>query len=108
MMLNLLFIPEIILSIGVMIIILFDLFFQKQKGFSFALVQFILLIAAYYSLNNKLAHTYSAYTLSEFTNIFKFYSNRIIIITPIESIISGMNKIFNIIFYLLIMTQQYQ
>ena len=72
MMLNLLFIPEIILSIGVMIIILFDLFFQKQKGFSFALVQFILLIAAYYSLNNKLAHTYSAYTLSEFTNIFKF------------------------------------
>ena len=71
-MLNLLFIPEIILSIGVMIIILFDLFFQKQKAISFTLVQFLLLIAAYYSLNNKLAHTYSAYTLSEFTNIFKF------------------------------------
>ena len=71
-MLNILFIPEIILSIGVMIIILFDLFFQKQKGLSFTLVQFLLLIAAYYSLNNKFSFSYSAYTLNEFTNIFKF------------------------------------
>lgn len=71
-MLNLLFIPEIILSIGVMIIILFDLFFQKQKELSFTLVQFLLLIAAYYSLNNKFSSSYSAYTLNEFTNIFKF------------------------------------
>ena len=71
-MLNLLFIPEIILSIGVMIIILFDLFFQKQKGLSFTLVQFLLLIAAYYSLNNKFSSSYSAYALDEFTNIFKF------------------------------------
>ena len=71
-MLNLLFIPEIILSIGVMIIILFDLFFQKQKGLSFTLVQFLLLIATYYSLNNKFSSSYSAYTIDEFTNIFKF------------------------------------
>ena len=71
-MLNLLFIPEIILSIGVMIIILFDLFFQKQKAISFTLVQFLLLIAAYYSLNNKFSSSYSAYTIDEFTNIFKF------------------------------------
>ena len=71
-MLNLLFIPEIILSIGVMIIILIDLFFQKQKGLSFALVQLLLLIAAYYALNNKLLPNYSAYSLNEFTNIFKF------------------------------------
>ena len=71
-MLNLLFIPEIILSIGVMIIILFDLFFQKQKAISFTLVQFLLLIAAYYSLNNKFLSSYSAYALDEFTNIFKF------------------------------------
>ena len=71
-MLNILFIPEIILSIGVMIIILFDLFFQKQKGLSFTLVQFLLLIAAYYSLNNKFSPSYSAYTLNEFTNVFKF------------------------------------
>ena len=71
-MLNLLFIPEIILSIGAMIIILFDLFFEKQKALSFALVQFLLLIAAYYSLNNKFSPDYSAYTLNEFTNIFKF------------------------------------
>ena len=70
-MLNLLFIPEMILSIGVMIIILVDLFFQKQKGLSFTLVQFLLLIAAYYSLN-KFSPSYSAYTLNEFTNIFKF------------------------------------
>ena len=71
-MFNLLFIPEVILSIGVMIIILFDLFFQKQKGLSFTLVQFLLLIAAYYSLNNKFSPSYSSYTLNEFTNIFKF------------------------------------
>ncbi len=71
-MLNILFIPEIILSIGVMIIILFDLFFQKQKGLSFTLVQFLLLIAAYYSLDNKFSPSYSAYTLNEFTNVFKF------------------------------------
>ena len=71
-MLNLLFIPEIILSIGAMIIILFDLFFEKQKALSFASVQFLLLIAAYYSLNNKFSPDYSAYTLNEFTNIFKF------------------------------------
>ena len=71
-MLNLLFIPEIILSIGAMIIILFDLFFQKQKALSFALVQFLLLLAAYYSLNNRFSPDYSAYTLNEFTNIFKF------------------------------------
>ena len=71
-MLNLLFITEIILSIGVMIIILVDLFFQKQKGLSFALVQILLLIAAYYSLNHNLSLNYSAYTLNEFTNIFKF------------------------------------
>ena len=71
-MLNFLFIPEIILSIGAMIIILFDLFFEKQKALSFASVQFLLLIAAYYSLNNKFSPDYSAYTLNEFTNIFKF------------------------------------
>ena len=71
-MLSILFIPEIILSIGVMIIILFDLFFQKQKGLSFTLVQFLLLVAAYYSLNNKFSSSYSAYTINEFTNIFKF------------------------------------
>ncbi len=71
-MLSILFIPEIILSIGVMIIILFDLFFQKQKGLSFTIVQFLLLIAAYYSLNNNFSPSYSAYTLNEFTNIIKF------------------------------------
>ena len=71
-MLNLIFIPEIILSIGVMLIILIDLFFQKQKGMSFLLIQFLLLIAAYYSLNNQTFPKYSAYTLNEFTSIIKF------------------------------------
>ena len=67
-MLNLLLIPEIMLSIGVMVIIVVDLFFQKHKGLSFTLIQFLLLIAAYYSLNNKLLPNYSSYTLNEFTN----------------------------------------
>ena len=71
-MFNLFFIPEIILSIGVMIIILVDLFFQKQKGFSFSLVQLLIVITAYYSLNNEPLPNYSSYTLDEFTNLFKF------------------------------------
>ena len=71
-MLNLIFIPEIILSIGVMLIILVDLFFQKQKNISFSLIQFLLLVAAYYSLNNQVFPKYSAYTLNEFTSIIKF------------------------------------
>ena len=71
-MLNLLFIPEIILSIGVMIIILIDLFFQKKKALTFSLVQLLLFLAAYYSLNNEILHSYNAYTLNEFTNNVKF------------------------------------
>ena len=71
-MLNLIFIPEIILIIGIMLIILVDLFFQKQKGMSFSLIQFLLLVAAYYSLNNHTFPKYSAYTLNEFTSIIKF------------------------------------
>ena len=71
-MLNLIHIPEIILSIGVMLIILIDLFFQKQKDMTFSLIQLLLLITAYFSLNNQIFPKYSAYTLDEFTNIIKF------------------------------------
>ena len=71
-MLNLIHIPEIILSIGVMLIILIDLFFQKQKDMTFSLIQLLLLITAYFSLNNQIFQKYSAYTLDEFTNIIKF------------------------------------
>ena len=71
-MLNLIYIPEIILSIGVMIIILVDLFFQKQKGLSFSLIQLLLLVTAYYSLDNETFPKYTSYTLDEFTSIIKF------------------------------------
>ncbi len=71
-MLNLIFIPEIILAIGVMLIILIDLFFQKHKTISFSLIQFLLLLAAYYSLNYQIFPKYSAYVLNEFTSIIKF------------------------------------
>ncbi len=71
-MLNLIFIPEIILAIGVMLIILIDLFFQKHKTISFGLIQFLLLLAAYYSLNYQIFPKYSAYVLNEFTSIIKF------------------------------------
>jgi len=70
--LNLIHIPEIILSIGVMLIILIDLFFQKQKDMTFSLIQLLLFITAYFSLNNQIFPKYSAYTLDEFTNIIKF------------------------------------
>ncbi len=71
-MLNLIFIPEIILSIGVMLIILIDLFFQKRKTISFSLIQILLLLAAYSSLNYQIYPKYNAYVLNEFTSIIKF------------------------------------
>lgn len=71
-MLELLFIPEIILSIGIMVVILVDLFLQKYKYVSYYLIQTILIISAYHTFSDKLHPIYSAYELSEFTNIIKF------------------------------------
>jgi hypothetical protein len=47
MIFNLLFIPEIILSIGVMIIIVIDLFLQSHKGITFKFIQLLLLLSGY-------------------------------------------------------------
>ena len=72
MIFNLLFIPEIILSIGVMIIIVIDLFLQSHKGITFKFIQLLLLLSGYYSINGQVSSIYQSYELSEFLNVIKF------------------------------------
>ena len=71
MIFNLLFIPEIILSIGVMIIIVIDLFLQSHKGITFKFIQLLLLLSGYYSVNGQVSSIYQSYELSEFLNVIK-------------------------------------
>jgi len=70
-MLDLLFIPEIIISIGIMFVILIDLFLQNYKKISYFLVQTILIISAYYASNMNYFPNYDAYELSNFSNNIK-------------------------------------
>ena len=70
-MLDLLFIPEIIISIGIMFVILIDLFLQNYKKISYFLVQIILIISAYYASNMNYFPNYDAYELSNFSNNIK-------------------------------------
>jgi NADH-quinone oxidoreductase subunit N len=72
MIINLFFIPEILLSFGVMIIILIDLFLQNYKAVTFKLIQLLLIVSAYYSINGQISFTHESYDLSEFLNILKF------------------------------------
>ena len=72
MILNLLFIPEIILAIGVLMIIVIDLFLQNHKGITFKSIQLILLLSGYYSINGQVSSIYQSYELSEFLNVIKF------------------------------------
>ena len=61
MILNLLFIPEIILAIGVLMIIVIDLFLQNHKGITFKSIQLILLLSGYYSINGQVSSIYQSY-----------------------------------------------
>lgn len=72
MIINLFFIPEVLLSLGVMIIILIDLFLQNYKAVTFKLIQLLLIASAYYSINGQISLTHDSYDLSEFLNILKF------------------------------------
>ena len=49
-MIELFYIPEVILSIGVLIVIIIDLYLQKHKYISFFLIQFLLIIASLYAV----------------------------------------------------------
>lgn len=72
MIINLFFIPEVLLSLGVMIIILIDLFLQNYKAVTFKLIQLLLIASAYYSINGQISLAHDSYDLSEFLNILKF------------------------------------
>ena len=71
-MIELFRIPEVMLSIGVLLIIIVDLYLQKHKYISFFLIQFLLIIASLYALTDVPQQNYSSYEFSEFTSLIKF------------------------------------
>ena len=71
-MIELFYIPEVILSIGVLLIIIIDLYLQKHKHISFFLIQFLLIIASLYAVTEVPQQNYSSYEFSEFTSLLKF------------------------------------
>ncbi len=71
-MIELFYIPEVILSIGVLLIIILDLYLQKHKYISFSLIQLLLVIASLYALTEVPQQNYSSYEFSEFTSLIKF------------------------------------
>ncbi len=71
-MMSLLIIPEIILSIGVLLIIVIDLYLQKSRHITYVLIQLLLLMTAYFSLTEEVYLDYEAYEFSKFMNYLKF------------------------------------
>jgi len=71
-MLDLLLIPEITISIGIMFVIIIDLFLQKHKKISYFIIQIILIFSIYQTFNMNYFPQYDAYELSNFTNNIKF------------------------------------
>ena len=71
-MFELFYIPEVILSIGVLLIIIIDLYLQKHKHISFFLIQLLLIIASLYAVTEVPQQNYSSYEFSEFTSLIKF------------------------------------
>ena len=49
-MFDLFYIPEIILSIGILLVIIIDLYIEKQKYFSYLLIQSLILLATFFAL----------------------------------------------------------
>ncbi len=71
-MIELFYIPEVILSIGVLLIIIIDLYLQKHKYISFFLIQLLLIIASLYAITEVPQQSYSSYEFSKFTSLIKF------------------------------------
>jgi len=71
-MVELFYIPEVILSVGVLLIIIIDLYLQKHKYISFFLIQLLLIIASLYAITEVPQQNYSSYEFSEFTSLIKF------------------------------------
>ncbi len=71
-MVELFFLPEVILSVGVLFIIVADLYLQKSKHISYFLIQLIIISAAYFSITDRLNPSYAAYEFSKFTSTVKF------------------------------------
>ena len=70
-MLDYLFIPEIMLTIGLLLIILIDLFSRSER-LSYLLMQLLLILTIYSAINNQdLVYNYASYDLNEFTNSLK-------------------------------------
>ena len=71
-MFDLFYIPEIILSIGILLVIVIDLYIDKQKYFSYLLIQSLIILASFYALTEVPTHAYGSYEFSKFTSLIKF------------------------------------
>ena len=72
MMIQLLYIPEVILSIGVLFVIIIDLYLQRYKYISFFLIQLLLITALLSAVTQVPQQNYISYEFSEFANLIKF------------------------------------
>ena len=72
MMFDYFYTPEIILSMGILFVIVVDLYIEKYKYFSYLLIQFLIILASFYALTEVPNHTYSSYEFSKFTSLIKF------------------------------------
>ena len=72
MMIGLFLIPEIILSLGVLFVIVIDLYLQKNKYISYLLIQSLIIVAAYHAVVSEYYPVYLSYEFSSFTNLIKF------------------------------------
>ena len=97
-MVELFYIPEVILSIGVLFVIVTDLYLQKHKYISFFLIQFLLIIASLYAVTEVPQQNYSSYEFSEFISLIKFLLilGAIIIFQYIKILITIFFKLFEI------------
>ena len=72
MMFSLIYIPEIMLSAGILLIIIIDLYLQKHKYFSYLLIQILLIVASIYALTEVPSQNHRSYEFSKFTSLIKF------------------------------------
>ncbi len=70
-MIELFVIPEIILSLGLLFVIIIDLYLQKNKYISYLLIQLLIIISAYFAVVGDYFPVYLSYEFSTFTNLIK-------------------------------------
>ena len=70
-MIELLVIPEIILSLGLLFVIIIDLYLQNNKYFTYLLIQLLIIVAHIIAVVGNYFPVYLSYEFSTFTNLIK-------------------------------------